>query len=120
MLVDGGLVSNLPVETAKELFPGYPVIAVDVSGKLKSKKQIRSFLDVIDQSITIFTHRNVEQEIHKADLVISPPVEGLGIFDLSNAETVIDGGKSATLERLSAINKLVDSAPPVAQREFHA
>ena len=25
LLVDGGLVSNLPVETAKEVFPGFPV-----------------------------------------------------------------------------------------------
>jgi len=38
LLVDGGLVSNLPVETAKELFPGYPVIAVAASGQLRKKK----------------------------------------------------------------------------------
>jgi len=117
LLVDGGLVSNLPVETAKEIFPGYPVIAVDVSGKLKTKKQIRSLVDVIDQSITIFTHKNVEHEIPKADLLISPPVEGVSIFDLSNAEVVIEGGKQATLAMLPQIKKLADSAPPVAQRE---
>lgn len=117
LLVDGGLVSNLPVETAKELFPGYPVIAVDVTGKLKTKKQIRSLVDVIDQSITIFTHRNVQHESPMADLLISPPVEGVSIFDLSNAEVVIEGGKQATLAMLQAIRKLAESAPPVAQRE---
>jgi len=117
LLVDGGLVSNLPVETAKEIFPGYPVIAVDVTGKLKTKKQIRSLVDVIDQSITIFTHRNVEHESPLADLLILPPVEGVSIFDLSNAEVVIEGGKRATLEMLPEIKRLSASAPPVAQRE---
>ncbi|GAB1426577.1 hypothetical protein MASR2M17_00030 [Aminivibrio sp.] len=71
LLVDGGLVSNLPVDTAKEIFPGYPVIAVDVTGTLKSRKDIKSVVDVLDQSLTIFTRRNVENEILKADLVIS-------------------------------------------------
>lgn len=117
LLVDGGLVSNLPVETAKEIFPGYPVIAVDVTGKLKTKKRIRSLVDVIDQSITIFTRRNVENEIPLADLLISPPVEGVSIFDLSNAEVVIEGGKRAALEMLPEMKRLSASAPPVAQRE---
>ena len=117
LLVDGGLVSNLPVETAKEIFPGYPVIAVDVTGKLKTKKRIRSLVDVIDQSITIFTRRNVENESPLAELLISPPVEGVSIFDLSNAEVVIEGGKRAALEMLPEIKRLSASAPPVAQRE---
>ena len=117
LLVDGGLVSNLPVETAKDLFPGYPVIAVDVSGILKKKKDIHSLVDVMDQSLTIFTRRNVENEIMKADLVISPPVGGVPIFDLTNASRLIQAGRQATLERMAVIRNLADNAPPVAQRE---
>lgn len=117
LLVDGGLVSNLPVNTAKELFPGYPVIAVDVSGTLRDRKNIRSLVDVIDQSLTIFTRRNVESEIIYADLVISPPVAGAPIFDLTNAAWVIEGGKKAARESMDAIKALADNAPPPAQRE---
>lgn len=117
LLVDGGLVSNLPVETAKEVFPGYPVIAVDVSGRLKNRKDIRSLMDVLDQSLTIFTRRNVENEILKADLVISPPEAGVSMFDLTNAVRIIEGGRQATLNRLTVIKKLAESAPPVAQKE---
>ncbi|MDI9369644.1 MAG: patatin-like phospholipase family protein [Synergistaceae bacterium] len=118
LLVDGGLVSNLPVETAKELFPGYPVIAVDVTGQLRSKKEIRNLVDVVDQSITIFTSRNVEWEKPMADLLISPPVEGVSIFDLVGAENVIDGGRRAALEVLPEIIALSESAPSAAQPEF--
>lgn len=118
LLVDGGLVSNLPVETAKELFPGYPVIAVDVTGQLRAKKDIRSLVDVVDQSITIFTSRNVEREKPMADLLISPPVEGISIFDLVGASNVIDGGRQAVLDMLPEILSLAESAPSVAQPEF--
>ncbi len=117
LLVDGGLVSNLPVETAKDLFPGYPVIAVDVSGTLKKRKDIRSLVDVIDQSLTIFTRRNVENEIMKADLVISPSVAGVPIFDLTHASRLIESGRQATMDRMAAIRNLAENAPPVAQRE---
>ncbi len=117
LLVDGGLVSNLPVETAKEIFPGYPVVAVDVTGMLKTRKDIKSVVDVLDQSLTIFTRRNVENEILKADLVISPSVQGIPIFDMTNAGDVIDAGKKAAMDRMAVIKKLAASAPPVAQRE---
>ena len=117
LLVDGGLVSNLPVETANDIFPGYPVVAVDVTGMLKSRKDIKSVIDVLDQSLTIFTRRNVENEILKADLVISPSVQGIPIFDMTNAGDLIDVGKKAAMDRMALIKKLAASAPPVAQRE---
>ena len=118
LLVDGGLVSNLPVETARDVFPGYPVVAVDVSGTLKSRKEIRSLLDVIDQSLTIFTRRNVENEIVKADLAILPPVEGVTIFDMAAADGIIAGGRASALQKMSAIKKLSDSAPAPPQKEL--
>ncbi|MFP4483047.1 MAG: patatin-like phospholipase family protein, partial [Thermovirgaceae bacterium] len=59
LYVDGGLVANAPVREAKKLFPGYPVIAVDVTGKGKGRDEIRTVVDVIDQMITIMTEQNV-------------------------------------------------------------
>lgn len=117
LLVDGGLVSNLPVETAKEVFPGFPVIAVDVSGTLKTREEIRSLVDVVEQSLTIFTRRNVLDEMALADLVIAPPVEGVSIFDLTNADRVVDGGRKAAMQKLPDIVTLAENAPPVAQKE---
>lgn len=117
LLVDGGLVSNLPVETARELFPGYPVIAVDVSGQLRKKKDIRSMVDVVDQTITIFTHGNVERETPMADVLISPVVAGVSIFDLTNAGKAIDEGRTAATEQMAAITRLASAAPSPAQRE---
>ena len=75
LLVDGGLVSNMPVETAKNLFPGYPVIAVNLTSELGKRSSMGNMVDVLMQSITILTMQNVRREATLADLVISPSVK---------------------------------------------
>lgn len=115
-LVDGGIVSNLPVNTARELFPGYPVIAVDVSGKLRDDSEIRSVLDVVDQALNILTRRNVQEEIRNADLVLSPPVKGHAILDFSRAEEIMDDGRATALRQIGAIRSIAADAPPPPQR----
>ncbi|HCL78405.1 MAG TPA: hypothetical protein DIC53_00385 [Synergistaceae bacterium] len=114
-LVDGGIVSNLPVDTAQEVFPGYPVVAVDVTEALRDGDDIRSAIDVVEQSLTILTRQNVQDEIKRADFVISPQTAGQTMLDFSRAEEIIDGGYQATLPHVAAIRRLADTAPPVAQ-----
>ena len=85
LLVDGGMVSNMPVETAKELFPGYPVIAVNLTSELAPREKLSSVFDVVGQSITILTMQNVRREATLADLVISPGVKEYPILGASPA-----------------------------------
>nr|HPI98004.1 patatin-like phospholipase family protein [Synergistales bacterium] len=113
MLVDGGLVSNLPVITAKELFPGYPVIAVNVTSPLLPRAQIRSILDVVDQSISIMTMQNIEREMIEADLVITPEIDNVGLLDLTNADELIEAGKGAIGEMMSLVINLASQSEPI-------
>ncbi|MDR1648835.1 MAG: patatin-like phospholipase family protein, partial [Synergistaceae bacterium] len=75
LLIDGGLVSNMPINTAKELFPGIPVVGVDVSDIPSREYIARSFLDVIDQSLTIVMRRATMEEAQNADCVVTPQVQ---------------------------------------------
>jgi len=106
LLVDGGLVSNLPVTTARELFPGYPVIAVNVTSPLLERPKIRSILDVVDQSISIMTKQNVEREMVEADLVITPELKNVGLLDLAYADELIHAGRESILEMMSLVKTL--------------
>ncbi|MBN1332410.1 MAG: patatin-like phospholipase family protein, partial [Synergistales bacterium] len=114
MLVDGGLVSNLPVTTAKELFPGYPVIAVNVTSPLIPRDRIRSILDVVDQSISIMTMQNIEREMIEADLVITPKVENVGLLDLKDVDALIQAGKEAIVEMMSLVTNLASQSEPIS------
>ena len=112
ILVDGGLTSNLPIDTAKELFPGIPVIGVDVSGIPSEARPLGTFIDAIDQSLTIVMRRGTLEEIKRADLVISPKVQEFSFLDSSRASRIIERGRDVALANIDTIkalsNKVMD------------
>ena len=116
LLVDGGLVSNLPVDTAKELFPGFPVIGVDVSDNSTGDRPLNTLVDVVDQALTILMRRTTEEESRHADLLIVPdvlkfPFLGLGAGD---ANKIIQRGKDAAQAKMDEIRRLSGDAPSVS------
>ena len=117
LLVDGGLVSNLPIDTAKELFPGFPVLGVDVSDIPSKARPMNTYIDIIDQSLTIVMRRTTMEESSHADLVIAPAVQEFSFLDDSVASGIIEKGREVTLKNIDKIKMLSDSAPPVAKGE---
>ena len=97
LLVDGGLVANLPVSIARDLFPGHPILAVNLSpGDItKKRKDFRSVGDVIAQSLNIITAPGIRDEAARADLVITPNLEGFGILDSSGYDRIVEVGETA-------------------------
>jgi NTE family protein len=116
LYVDGGLVANAPVGEAKRLFPGYPVVVVDVTGKGKSREDIRNVVDVIDQMITIMTKQNVKRQIDQADVIITPRVEREQMLSTRGWDEIISRGREAARRQLDVIRAAAASAPPVLKR----
>lgn len=116
LLVDGGLVSNMPVRTAKQLFPGYPVIAVNVTSSLRSPDQIRTMPEVIDQTITILTSQNVNQEQAEADVIIRPGVQSVSTLGTVKIDDIIKLGETAARGQLDRILRMSANAPPASKR----
>jgi len=108
LLVDGGLAANLPVRIAKRIFPGHPVVAVDVTEKGMSKDDIRTVMDVIDQSITIMTRRIVEEDAKHADVLISPDVSHVSILATRGWDEIIQKGYRAAVEKMKQVSASVD------------
>ena len=111
LLVDGGMVSNMPVETARELFPGYPVIAINLTSELEPRENLGSMIDVVSQSITILTMQNVRREAALADLLISPGVKSYPMLGTNPAGEIIDQGRVAAEKMLPQLRKLLETAP---------
>jgi len=110
LLIDGGLVANLPVRIAKDLFPGCPVIAVDVTGKLMGKERIRSMIDVLDQTVSMMTAKNVQEDLQYADVILRPDVEDVSLMGFADAGKIMDRGFKAALEQMDKITALVPKA----------
>lgn len=119
LLVDGGLVANLPVSIARELFPGHPILAVNLSPDdiTKDRKSFRSITDVISQTLNIMTAQGIREEARRADLLIAPELEGFGILDSSGYDRIVEAGETAARGMSPQICALTDScslagAPP--------
>ena len=114
LLVDGGLVANLPVAIAKDLFPGYPVVAVNLAGTTieKSDERFTNMVDILVQTIDVMTVDQLKHNESLADLIIYPDVSGFSMLDASGYDTIFESGLSAAGEKIDEVLALSASAPP--------
>lgn len=105
--VDGGLVSPIPVKTAKDMGADI-VIAVDISARPDGNKALNMW-GVLDQTLNIMGQQSINEELSQATVVIQPKVGHIGTLDLkaSNA-TILEGEKAAQL-KIRTIEKAINN-----------
>jgi NTE family protein len=124
ILVDGGLVDNLPVETMKKLCQG-KVYAVDVSEQVEfssklsesytvsgwkllwqqlnpfvEKPDIPNILNTLYRTTTVGGIRASENAKAQADLCFEPPVSEFGVFEWKSVDKIIEVGYRYALKKL--------------------
>jgi NTE family protein len=110
LLVDGGLVDNLPTGIARSMGADI-IIAVDVTSPLLSKEEIRTFVNVVDQSISLQMERNVEESLKLATIVLKPDLEKLTFNDYDKLPEVIRQGEEITAGSLEQLKALMAGVP---------
>jgi NTE family protein len=117
--VDGGLVSPVPVSTARRLGADV-VIAVDVS-KLPVNQSTVGAFDILLQTFTIMGQVIARSELAGADIVLRPQLGSLSGTDFAARESSIAEGEhavAAQAERIDAAlnrarqNLTVTASPP--------
>lgn len=95
--VDGGLVSPIPVQTAKAMGADL-VIAVDISARPTGNQPV-SMWGLLDQTLNIMGQQSIHQELAQANIVIQPKVGHIGTLDLkASNQTILEGEKAAQLQ----------------------
>ncbi|PXX75430.1 NTE family protein [Pseudomonas sp. LAMO17WK12:I10] len=98
LLVDGGMTDNIPLDVARDMGVDIAIV-VDIGTPLRSRQQLATVVDVLNQSITLMTRRNSEEQLatlHKNDVLIQPPLASFGVTDFGRAQEMIDAGYRAT------------------------
>jgi NTE family protein len=106
LLVDGGLVNNLPVDVVRSLGMDF-VIAVDASSKLEKKERLRSLLEILGQSVSLSVRRETERQAARADLVITPDATLYSFTDFPNIPAIMHTGEDAARAALPRIRELM-------------
>ncbi|WP_445179343.1 patatin-like phospholipase family protein [Pseudomonas sp. McL0111] len=98
LLVDGGMTDNIPLDVAREMGVDIAIV-VDIGTPLRNRKQLTTVVDVLNQSITLMTRRNSEEQLaalHPDDVLIQPALASFGVTDFGKAQEMIDAGYRAT------------------------
>ncbi|MFN7220320.1 MAG: patatin-like phospholipase family protein [Burkholderiales bacterium] len=121
LLVDGGLVRNLPVDIARNMGADI-IIAVNVGTPLSTEEELQTAFGVANQMLHILTEQNVKRSMRQLtdkDILISPALDGTSFLDFSDPTKVIGIGERAAqrlAERLARFSSpgetlLATSAP---------
>jgi NTE family protein len=106
VLVDGGLLNNIPTDVIKELGPNV-VIAVDVGTPLGDMETIASMAGILSQSVSIMLVEADRRNLRLADIIINPADDlgGHSFLDFSNINNLIDIGYQAAKNKAAVLEK---------------
>lgn len=99
--VDGGLVSPVPVETAREMGADI-VIAVDILAQPEDTATSNMW-GLFSQTINIMAKELANNELAKADIIIQPNLKKQHIFTLTGRDQTMIEGEEAALFQMDHI-----------------
>ncbi len=107
--VDGALVENLPVSTAKEAFHPDLVIAVDTSSPLEHRPAT-SILSVAARSLDLVVERRQWESRAAADFLIRPDIQGVNFLEYgTDGAKLVRQGREGFDARREALRELMRS-----------
>jgi predicted acylesterase/phospholipase RssA/CRP-like cAMP-binding protein len=124
LLVDGGVLNNLPGDEMRKICSG-DIIAVDVSPQseattagnlaelpsvpqillsrlnpLKSPLQFPGILAIIARTATLSSVHQTNAVMKEVDLYIRPGLDGFGVFDWHSMDAIVEAGYRSAMTRL--------------------
>ena len=109
ILVDGGILSRIPVAQARDL-GAEKVVAVDVLGELPPYTQIKNIVQVALRAVDVSDHRPVYMWKPKdtPDLSISPNFNNLSQYKVEEQKFIYEQGYLAGIEAVPAIKRMIE------------
>lgn len=108
ILMDGGMVTPIPVDLARDLSDTVDfVVAINTASKLLAKDDIVTPIDIADQVTSIMTADKLNAQLAHADFVIEPPIDDFVSSDFKFKDSLITiGYRTGVIAADSIINTL--------------
>lgn len=107
LLVDGGLVRNLPASDVKKMGAEI-IIGVNVGSPLYKKDELTSMVSIMDQASSFRNAILTEDEKKICDILISPNITGYSAASFDAIDSLINNGEKAALEQEQEIIQLAE------------
>ncbi|WP_348944603.1 patatin-like phospholipase family protein [Chitinibacter sp. FCG-7] len=112
VLVDGGLVRNMPIDVARQTCADV-VIAIDVGAEPLKREELNSIFSVADQYTRLMMVQNVKPQLDSLtadDVLISPQLGSMSSSDFKKSAEMIKAGELAALVALPQLQRYAVSA----------
>lgn len=101
LLVDGGLVENVPVSSLREVGDDF-IVGVDLTAG-RHYQRPQDIIDVVVNAIDISIDNVTKTQTSEADLIIAPELSSYGRRDTSRINELIDEGYESTCKLLDKL-----------------
>jgi predicted acylesterase/phospholipase RssA len=110
LLVDGGVLNNLPVDLMEDSHEG-PVIAVDVVRRLEledrsATPRLPSIMETMTRATVLGSVERAEKNRTLAALVVSPDVQDVGLREFAALDRAVAAGRAAAEAALADATEL--------------
>jgi NTE family protein len=105
VLVDGGMVRNLPAQDARALGAEF-LICSDVLGPPEPAEEIDDLVEVLSQSIDFLLELNTGPQRDLCDILIRHDLEGLSPSDFGETERWIEIGEEGALSHAAELREV--------------
>lgn len=108
LLLDGGLVDNLPIQVARDLGATI-VIASDVNAEMvDDRAQLESLSAIAMQTVTIATRAKARSQYEAADLLFEIPLKEITVLDFARAPQILERSEQAAEQKRDELRHLAD------------
>ena len=107
LLVDGGLVSNLPVEIAQRLGVDH-IIAVDIGSEIYSLEKLGNIVGLTVQTVNVLIQQNIDRSVaalESGDILIKPQLGEFSSTNFAEAGSLIPIGYAAAQDSLDLLSQ---------------
>ena len=91
LLIDGGVLNNLPTDVVKEMGADV-IIAVNAGTPLRTGKDLQSLIGILDQASNLAVIQNVWRNLLLADLVLTPDLGQYTAASFTASEALAQAG----------------------------
>lgn len=117
LLVDGGLVDNLPIGQARSMGADV-VIAINVGTPLNKRDKLNNIMGIMGQMVNLLTEQSVIasiESLHDEDIYIQPDLKEFTSGDFSSSADIIDLGYQAVMNAREQLQRFSVSEPEYAR-----
>lgn len=120
LLVDGGLVANIPVKVARDQGSEF-IVAFNTTSPLYTEQELTNPFNIADQLVSIPMRLLSTQQLEYADLVIEPQLGSKRNNDFTNVDSLIEKGYNSTLAQIDKIKNTVNELfiQKIKEKEYY-